>query len=239
MAMSRIKRRAAKAKARHQLVEPAIRIHEAGHCVGHVLTTESLGWSTDEAITHVVIHPAPVGDGTVSHDGTHVLHSQATTFGMNFSRPMEDFLRARLPDKFTAESEIEWREIKELMREMPTAGIDVDWWFRAKSLELIFGPMAEAKFLGKPFDEVWNSYNSEEDRTAVRKYGWACGMNTDQIKKAFGEMFLIAEHYTAQPEVWQAIQAVADSLRYGHNDGRAIVKIIVRGLEPDAQPHAD
>jgi hypothetical protein len=97
--------------------------------------------------------------------------------------------------------------------------------------------MAEAKFLGKPFDEVWNSYNSEEDRTAVRKYGWACGMDTDQINQVLGEMLLIAEQDIAQPKVWQAIQAVADSLKFGHNDGQTIVNLIVRELEPDDQPH--
>jgi hypothetical protein len=236
MAMNRKERRAAKAKARHQRVEPDIRIHEAGHCVGHVLTAESLGWSTDEAIDHVEIHPAPVGNGTVSHDGTHVLHSQATTFGMTFSRPMEDFFKARLPDKFTGESRIGWREIRQLMPKM-SAGIDVACWFKAKSLQLIFGAMAEAKFLGKPFDEVWNSYNSEEDRTAVREYGWACGMDTDQINQVLGEMLLIAEQDIAQPKVWQAIQAVADSLKFGHNDGQTIVNLIVRELEPDDQPH--
>jgi hypothetical protein len=50
-------------------------------------------------------------------------------------------------------------------------------------------------------------------------------------------MLLIAEKDVAQPKVWQAIQAIADSLKFGHNDGQTIVRIIVRKLVPDDQPH--
>jgi hypothetical protein len=59
------------------------------------------------------------------------------------------------------------------MPEMRSAGIDVACWFKAKSLQLIFGAMVEEKFLGKPFDEVWNSYNSATAWIACQTFGCA------------------------------------------------------------------
>jgi hypothetical protein len=49
-------------------------------------------------------------------------------------------------------------------------------WFRAKSIEAIFGPMAEARLTGEPFDEVWNGYSSEGDVRDVIRTGRFCGM---------------------------------------------------------------
>jgi hypothetical protein len=52
-------RRAAKATARDRRVERKVALHEAGHCVGRILVAKLLGWSPNEAIFYVEIHPAP------------------------------------------------------------------------------------------------------------------------------------------------------------------------------------
>src|SRR3974377_66408 len=153
--MNRKQRRAAKATTHHRRVERNVAVHEAGHCVGRILVAESLGWSLNEAISHVKIHPAPIANGTVSIDGTHELRSQAATYGMMMSRPMEEFLRSHLPNMFNTERSIKYEELKPLILEMCAAGIDVDLWYQAKCSEYILGSMAESKFLQKSLDARW------------------------------------------------------------------------------------
>jgi hypothetical protein len=227
MVMNRKQRRAAKATSRHRRVEREVAVHEAGHCVGRILVAESLGRSPNEAIFHVEIHPAPIANGTRSIDGTHELRSQATTYGMMISRPMEEFLRSHLPP---AKGSIKYEEIKPLIPEMRAASIDVDLWYQAKCIEYILASMAEAKFLEKSFGDVWNSYSSELDAKMLVDYGLLCGMDYKGITVVINQMVAVAEQYVAQPKVWRAILAAADCLRFGTNDGQAIAKIIVREL---------
>ena len=88
----------------------------------------------------------------------------------NGSRPI--FIDAfagcgRMPDTFAAGLRGKplgnGLDLVPIFAEMRSAGIDFDWWFRAKSIEAISGPMAEAKLTGELFDEVWNGYSSECD----------------------------------------------------------------------------
>ena len=234
--MNRKQRRAAKATTHHRRVERKVAVHEAGHCVGRILVAESLGWSLNEAISHVKIHPAPIANGTVSIDGTHELRSQAATYGMTMSRPMEEFLRSHLPNMFNTERSIKYEELKPLILEMCAAGIDVDLWYQAKCSEYILASMAEAKFLEKSFDDVWNSYSSEPDYKMLVHYGLLCGMDYKRITVVIDQMVAMVEQYIAQPQVWRAILAAADCLKFGTNDGQAIAKIIVRELSPGFAP---
>jgi hypothetical protein len=149
---------------------------------------------------------------------------------MMLSKPMEEFLRSHLPHGFNAEGSIKYEEIKRLIPEMRAASIDVDLWYQAKCIEYILASMAEAKFLEKSFDDVWNSYSSEPDAKMVVYYGLLCGMDSERITVVINQMVAVAEQYIAQPQVWRAILATADCLKFGTNNGQAIAKIVVREL---------
>jgi hypothetical protein len=208
-------RRAAKAVARHSQPEKTVFVHEAGHCVGRVLVARSSGWDIYEAIYSIDIPP----------------NSEATTWGPLFSKPMEEFLRARMPEKFKAESLIPPADLQALASEMRAAGIDVTSWFRAKSIELILGPMAEAKHLSKPFEDVWNAETSKDDRRNVVRAGYICGMNVDLIVQETDRSIGIVENLmTTLPELWHAISALADTLKFGSNNGRKAVDVITATL---------
>jgi hypothetical protein len=209
--MNRKLRRAAIATARHKRPEETIRIHEAGHCVGRVLGAESLGWRMDEVIAYTEIYPTPMGTGE-SQDGMFLLESQATSYGMWLSKPMDDFLRARMRDRSAADATPIQYVLASVISEMRAAGIDVDEWFTAKSIEIILGPMAEAKFLGKPFADVFGDYSSEADLDDVRRLGDLCGKTQREAAAALAENVGIAYGLIERPEVWRAVQSAAGAL---------------------------
>jgi hypothetical protein len=112
---------------------------------------------------------------------------------------------------------------------MRAAGIDVTSWFRAKSIELILGPMAEAKLLNKPFEDVWNAEMSEGDRRDVNRASYICGMNVDEIEEET-KTSIVENLMTTLPELWRAISALADTLKFGSNDGHKAVEVIAARL---------
>jgi hypothetical protein len=181
------------------------------------------------------INLAPIDTGDSSFDGTHRLESQAVTYGQVFSRPMADFIQNRMADRFSAAQggSIPRADFVLIIAEMRASGIDVDLWYRAKSIAIMFGPMAEARLLGKPFDEVWNEYSSEGDVTDVVQYGLMCGMTTEQISAACDENAQFAERAMEPPVVWTAILALADRLVPGRRSGKVAAEIVTRVLGLD------
>jgi hypothetical protein len=136
-----------------------------------------------------------------------------------------------MPEKFKAESSIPYADVQALAPEMRAAGVDLAWWFRAKSIELILGPMAEAKLLGKPLEDVWDAETSEGDRRGVVRAGLICGMNVDEIDEETNKSIVIVENLmTTRPELRHAISALADTLKFGYNDGRKAVDVIAATL---------
>ncbi len=125
-----------------------------------------------------------------------------------------------------------YAELASCIAEMREAGMDVDAWFTTKIIELILGPMAEAKFLGKSFDDVFGDYSSEDDFGDIARLGDLCGKTQREIAEAIVENIGIAEWLIERPEVWRAVQSAAESFTYGRNDGRKTVKIILEALRP-------
>jgi hypothetical protein len=113
---------------------------------------------------------------------------------------------------------------------MRAAGIDLDGWFRARSIVAIFGPMAEAKLIERPFNEFWNNSPSKDDQRAVIRAGTLCGMTREQIASAASEIASICEQHMARSEVWHAITTLADNLKTGRMSGREAAAIITRAL---------
>lgn len=165
----------------------------------------------------------------------HAVCNRRPQVGEQFlSKPMHEFLAAKMPDTLaTARLGVPLGNAFDLIlifAQMRSAGIDLAWWFRAKSVAAIFGPMAEAKLVGKPFDEVWNDYSAEADVKGVIRNGTFCGMTIDQISDATEDNIYIAEKSLAPPEVWRAILALASKLKPGRTSGRAAAGIITRTL---------
>ncbi len=133
---------------------------------------------------------------------------------------MEEYFRK----KFGENVEIGFSEQVATIAEMREVNIDVDWWFRAKSIENLFGPMSEAKLPGK--------YGSEGDLADIFRYGHMCGLTSDDIGVALNENVAIAEQALAQPAVWNAILALAAALKPGQTPGPTAAQIVVAYLDP-------
>jgi hypothetical protein len=232
--MNRQRRRAE--KVRMQPVVRALAIHEAGHCVARVLTASSMGWDPSEVIAYIEVGSAPITAtaGPLIDDRRHGLRSQVVSWGRYLSKPMEEFVAARgrmshAPgDHATADDD---SDLGLLFAEMRAAGYDIDGWFRAKSLIAFFGPMAEAKLLEKPFNDIWNNNPFKDDKLGLMRAGVLCGMTPEQISIAASENANIAEQDMARPEVWRAITTLADNLKTGRMSGREAATIIMSVLE--------
>jgi hypothetical protein len=223
--MNRRERRAAKAMAKGRSLDRAVAVHESGHAVGRFLTAARLGFAPDDSVSHIEAHVAAPLLG-LSYDGKTGLRSQATTYGPMFSRGLEEFIRAEIG----GDGEVSHIEIARILVKAREAGLDVDDWFRAKAFSNVLGPMAEAKFLGKPFGLVWNEYTSECDISASVMQGTLAGLAPEQIEQALDETIDIAAQEIARAEVWRAILTLADSLKPGRNCGRKVTAIIARSL---------
>jgi hypothetical protein len=129
-------------------------------------------------------------------------------------------------------------ELVLLFAEMRTSGIDVDGWFQAKSIVAVFGPMAEAKLVERPFNEVWNNNPSKDDQRGLIRAGTLCGMTREQIATAAGQNVTIAEQHMSRSEVWDAIITLADNLKLGRMSGREAAALITRALAANEVTHA-
>jgi hypothetical protein len=63
----------------------------------------------------------------------------------------------------------------------------IDAWFTTKVIEFILGPMAEAKLLGKSFDDVFGDYSSEDDFDEIVLLSDLCGKTQREIAEAVVE----------------------------------------------------
>jgi hypothetical protein len=222
--MNRNARRAAKGRGQ---IDRTVAVHEAGHAVGRILTSDLLGWSADEIIFHIDIHPVPLEASHVSADGTRTFYSEATCYGQMLSRPMDEFLKAKKLD--LAKTVLD--DLAPIFAEMRVAEIDLKIWHLAKCVECVFGPIAEAKLTNQRFAEIWNEYSSEADFKDAVRYGMLCGMANEQISATIERAITIAEEKMALPEIWAAIIALAAKLKPGRMLGRRAAQIVMSAME--------
>ena len=202
-------------------------MHEAGHAVGRILVADSLGWGVDEALENIDLDR--VRDHAAVQAELRGLQAQAATTGPLFSRPMFEFATARMsPEEIDAR--YNGAQMLELLTDMRAAGIDVDVWFRAKTIEVVFGPMAEAELTGKSFLDVFGGDGSRGDFEDLVYYGFICGIAEERVVEVAYEHIEIAKSQIARPEVWRAILALADKLKPGRMTGRKAAAIITREL---------
>lgn len=237
--MSGRQRRAQNGLAGGQPVIRVIAVHEAGHCVARVLTAGSLGWDAAEVIDYIDSGTLPIATAVASRDHMHGLRSQVVSWGRFLSKPMQEFVATQTRTTRTAKTNAPLGanvDLAPLFAEMRASGIDLDGWFRAKSIVAIFGPMAEAKLTEKPFNELWNSLPAKDDTLGLIRAGTLCGMTLEQIVTATTENVYIAEQQIARPEVWHAINALADNIKPGRMSGRKAAAIVVHALAASEEP---
>jgi hypothetical protein len=206
-------------------IERVVAIHEAGHAVARYLTAEDLGHATDPAISYIDVAPAtPVGQ---SIDGTMNLKLQAITYGPMLSKDIQevaarDFADIMSSNQFTME------HVAQVLATARSEGADISKWLHARILIAVFGAAAEAKFLGKPLEDVWGAYETEADmRDAVQECFLAGVTEPDAIEAIIHEAQVRAISLVDQPEVWRAVVAMADSLPgSGRLDGKKAVAVI-------------
>jgi hypothetical protein len=212
---------------RRQPVDRVVAVHEAGHAVGRILVAESLGWGAEEALKYIAIHPVPLLIGVSAE--LHPLEAQAATWGPFLSRPMFEYLQTRMsPEEIDAERD--GAAMRALFSEMRAAGLDLDVWFRARCIQTVFGPMAEAKLTGRSFDEVLRVDGSKGDLGDLIYAGFIRGIAEEHFAEAASQQIEIAKRYIARPEVWRAILTLADKIKLGRMDGRVAAAIITREL---------
>jgi hypothetical protein len=225
---NRRQRRAEKTLARSQPVVRTLAVHEAGHCVARVLTARTVGWDAAGVIEYIEVGSAPIAMG--ADPG---LRSQVVSWGRFLSKPMQDFVAARRPpaSRPTGYAPVlDDPDIIPMFAEMRASGIDLDAWFRVRGIVAMFGPMAEAKLIERPFNELWNSNACRDDALSLMRAGVLCGMTPEQIAASANETVAIAEQHMTRPEVWRAITTLADNMKPGRMSGRQAAAIIVRAL---------
>jgi hypothetical protein len=223
--MNRHARRAAVKQARQQNggLAKVVAVHEAGHAVARYLTAEELGHDTEDAIFYIEV--GFVAPRRASFDGKAMLSSSAVTFGPMYSRPMIDYLKRNpvLQDHGATHPVT----IQTQVDACKAAGIDVAEWAALKTFICMAATAAEAKFTGRPIEEVANSYQCEDDLRDAMRDCLLAGMTTAEATNVVNNVLDHAEEVFADPRVWAAVLAVADSLpAVGRVEGRQVAAII-------------
>lgn len=215
--MNRKELRAFQAQARKRF--PIIAVHEAGHAVAAVMTARAMGWTPEEMLDGIdIVRP--------DRDGIEKGCREGITWRQLFSREMMQHLKNFIGD----DTPLSRSELVPQFAAMRAAGIDLDGWYRARLLFHVFGPAAEAKYLGKSFDEVFNSDIAGDDWHNLVADAKLCGMDEQQIATELDAAIAIAEPKINQPDVWNAVTAVAHRLKYGRNEGKIISRLIQKSL---------
>ncbi len=192
-------------------------IHEAGHAVGRILMAHEQGWPPTKAIMKIAI-----GHGASAQ-------AQGTVCGPLVSKYMHDFIDAKYPGDIVLTRE----ETASLYPAMRAAGVDLEKNFRAKNVESIFGPMAEARYKGQSFDEVWRDPTNADDVKDVHDHARWMGITFPAaIEDCVQVAKRRADELMARTEVWSAIEVLAQKLKLvgGSMKGERAAKLICREL---------
>lgn len=222
---NRHQRRVAEALARRALKDGAdaiVAVHESGHAVAMAVACGELGYPLNRAIDRIDIGAKA---STPSFDGRAVLVSQGVTFGPAFSRDIssaaEEYIGACIaahgshkkskPHMLPHTSQLEfYSRVIEIGR---AAGHDIDRWFCARTFDAVSGPIAEAIFSQRSFDEVWRGYQAESDLCGVVRDATASGFGIEHINSTIDRMAALSACMMETPGAWAAVQELAKNLQ--------------------------
>jgi hypothetical protein len=224
--MNRHERRAAKAAARSAKIDGVVAVHEAGHAVARYLTAADLGFSTNDAISYIEV--APNTAMTKSVDKRMIFRTQATTFGPMLSKEIQETFKEECAGLGGLSGRVAFDALSEIITKARSAGIDVNKWLEARLLISVFGAAAEARYTSRSFEDVWDSYECEDDRRqAVQDCMIAGTSDVSDIGNLLEKAGAVAENSIERPEVWRAVLALADRLpAAGRYDGKKAASII-------------
>ena len=220
--MNRAERRRRAALYRKDVTR-TVRVHEAGRVMAQLFTSNLLGWTPEEMISHIELGVRH--DQIIPHEtrpgAVWVVPGVAAC--MAVSQEMADFLQPRLQageDIWTPET---FDGIK-------AAGVDLKPWLFARTIMAVGGMVAESKFTGRPLNELLYDERHSGD--------WE-GMYRDfrLLRRTMLSRSLLSRaiHFLQQafelPEVWRATLGLADSLRMGRTSGRAACAVVSSHLK--------
>lgn len=225
------------ARAAGSEADPIVAMHEAGHAVARYLTAGEMGYSPSEAIQRIEIAIAddmrPIGE---SADGTKAFLSQAATHGPLFSKEIglagQSVLK-RVSDGTTVTGPVTGEMLNEIVSRARAEGADIDGWLRARALQAVFGPMAEAAGTEASFEEIWNGDQAHHDAVTFLTDCALAGLSdVGQIQAFLDTAIGRGRELMERPDVCQALVQLATHLsRNGTTEGPVVVRIIERAIQ--------
>jgi hypothetical protein len=91
-------------------------------------------------------------------------------------------------------------------------GADIETWLRARMLVAVFASAAEAKHTNRQLDDVWNSYEAENDVREAVSDGLHASLTTSEIEVFIEEALNHSAALVNQPHIQSAIYALAAAL---------------------------
>ena len=231
--MNRKQRRAAKAGNKQKVKVTAF--HEAGHAVARYLTADEMGFAVEDCIKSITVSAGLGPSMGNSHDGHAELYSQAVTYGPMLSQEigevMSDMGMSKAPG-----TEMSGLEAKDFLTEVVSSarerGANISSWLNARALIAVFGACAEASMTRQSANDVWNSYECEDDLNGIIQDGVVAGLSADDIEALISSAFRRAAECMQRQEVRKAIDQLAKAIhRGGSMEGTQAVQIIRKTME--------
>ncbi len=223
--MNRHERRAAKARLKKKPLDKVTAIHEAGHAVARILTASELGYAPCDAVDYIECGP----DRHLSHSRTHLLESQATTKGPMFSADIaenqQDYIKGN-------GGVLTYDDMVNIVAQAKAEGCDIKTWCQTKLAIIAAGPAAEAKYINKPIMEVFESVQCKYDKNDAIGHCLMAGLPKDSIDAMIEGVLATSAETVQHPEIWKAIEAVADMLpAVGRVEGRDVATVVQRAMD--------
>lgn len=216
--MNRAERRAQLAEIRRAPRDMVTAFHEAGHAVVRVVRAAHFGVRAEESILRIEIGPSAGG------------FFSATTYGPIFPDSM-----AGIPDSAFSAGFITPTTMALALSMCRDAGLDTERWAAERTLIMMAGPAAEARYTGKPIEVVIESAECVDDKGQAELDCIAAGITPDRLNALLLAGAAEAEALIKAPENWAAVEALAKSLpKIGTMPGRKAVKIVADAIAEHA-----
>ena len=186
--------------------------------VARFITARRMGYEPADAVERVVLsRPAKPPMRTDADGAKYVI--QATTFGPMFSKEIDAAARAVAERHGPQDARSRFSDYsREVIAAARAAGADVDGWVRWKMMQAVAGPVAEAKALGKEFDDMLGEAACAPDFGDALRAGEIAGWAEERISEEILNAADAVAHCFADTATWRALLKLAASL-----PGRGVV----------------
>ncbi len=245
--MNRKQRRAAEVRERKDRATAQfpkaniVAAHEAGHAIARYLTAAEMGYSPEEAITSIEFAASDATSyaGT-SFDGKAQLYTQATTFGPMLTKEMERVAKrvhermGFLPGKTLGGRE-GFNHLSQVISEARADGVDIEPWLQARAVIAVMGSAVEALVRNKPFFDIWESHESEDDLIGFVEDCTVAQVPASEVSSRIDAAVERANELLKDSNVIDAVNALATQLLHnGTTDGKTAARIIGDAMGTEA-----